>query len=243
MIRPVSRATVCLPTYDERENLEPMVHALGEVLGPDDRVLVIDDNSPDGTGAIADRLAAELEWVDVLHRPLKEGLGPAYLDGFRRALADGAELILELDCDFSHDPDDVPRLIAAAEKADLVLGSRYVRGGGTANWGLVRRAISRWGSLYAQVLLGLRVRDLTGGFKCYRRAVLERIDLEAIASRGYAFQIETTYRALRAGFRVVEIPIRFTDREVGGSKMSRAIVLEAVWKVPALRLAALRGRL
>jgi len=243
MIRPVSRATICLPTYDERENLEPMVSALGDVLGPDDRVLVIDDSSPDGTGSIADRLAAELHWVDVLHRPRKEGLGRAYLDGFRKALADGAELILEMDCDFSHDPKDVLRLIDAAADADLVLGSRYVRGGGTANWGLVRRGISRWGSLYAQVLLGLGVRDLTGGFKCYRRAVLERIDLDAIASRGYAFQIETTYRALRAGFRVVEIPIRFTDREVGGSKMSRAIVLEAVWKVPALRLAALRGRM
>ena len=243
MIRRVPRATVCLPTYDERENLEPMIRALAEVLEPDDRVLVIDDSSPDGTGEIADRLAAELDWVDVLHRPRKEGLGRAYLDGFRRALADGAELVLEMDCDFSHDPADVPRLIAAAADADLVLGSRYVEGGGTENWGVVRRAISRWGSLYAQVLLGLRVRDLTGGFKCYRRAVLETIDLDAIDSRGYAFQIETTYRTLRAGFRVVELPIRFTDRVVGGSKMSRSIVLEAVWKVPALRLAALRGRL
>ena len=243
MIRRVPRATVCLPTYDERENLEPMIRALAEVLEPDDRVLVIDDSSPDGTGEIADRLAAELDWVDVLHRPRKEGLGRAYLDGFRRALDDGAELVLEMDCDFSHDPADVPRLIAAAADADLVLGSRYVEGGGTENWGLVRRAISRWGSLYAQVLLGLRVRDLTGGFKCYRRAVLETIDLDAIDSRGYAFQIETTYRTLRAGFRVVELPIRFTDRVVGGSKMSRSIVLEAVWKVPALRLAALRGRL
>ena len=243
MIRRVPRATVCLPTYDERENLEPMIRALAEVLEPDDRVLVIDDSSPDGTGEIADRLAAELGWVDVLHRPRKEGLGRAYLDGFRRALADGAELVLEMDCDFSHDPADVPRLIAAAAGADLVLGSRYVEGGGTENWGVVRRAISRWGSLYAQILLGLRVRDLTGGFKCYRRAVLETIDLDAIDSRGYAFQIETTYRALRAGFRVVELPIRFTDRVVGGSKMSRSIVLEAVWKVPALRLAAMRGRL
>jgi dolichol-phosphate mannosyltransferase len=240
MIRRVPRAIVCLPTYDERENLEPMVRALGAVLGPDDRVLVIDDSSPDGTGEIADRLAAELAWVDVLHRPRKDGLGRAYLDGFQRALADGAELVLELDCDFSHDPADVPRLIAAADEADLVLGSRYVSGGGTRNWGLVRRAISRWGSLYAQVLLGLRVRDLTGGFKCYRREVLETIDLRAIRSRGYAFQIETTYRALRAGFRVLEIPIRFTDREVGGSKMSRAIVLEAIWKVPVLRLASRR---
>jgi dolichol-phosphate mannosyltransferase len=240
MIRRVPRATVCLPTYDERENLEPMVRALGEVLGPDDRVLVIDDNSPDGTGEIADRLAAELEWIDVLHRPRKEGLGRAYLDGFRRALADGAELVLEMDCDFSHDPAVVPRLIEATAGADLVLGSRYVPGGGTENWGLVRRAISRWGSLYAQVLLGLPVRDLTGGFKCYRREVLETIDLDAIRSRGYAFQIETTYRAVRAGFRVVEIPIRFVDREVGGSKMSRSIVLEAIWKVPALRLASRR---
>jgi dolichol-phosphate mannosyltransferase len=236
----VPRATVCLPTYDERENLEPMVRALGEVLGPDDGVLVIDDNSPDGTGEIADHLAAELEWVDVLHRPRKEGLGRAYLDGFRRALADGAELVLEMDCDFSHDPAVVPRLIEATAGADLVLGSRYVPGGGTENWGLVRRAISRWGSLYAQVLLGLPVRDLTGGFKCYRREVLETIDLDAIRSRGYAFQIETTYRAVRAGFRVVEIPIRFVDREVGGSKMSRSIVLEAIWKVPALRLASRR---
>jgi dolichol-phosphate mannosyltransferase len=240
MIRRVPRATVCLPTYDERENLEPMVRALGAVLGPGDRVLVIDDGSPDGTGEIADRLAAELDWVDVLHRPRKEGLGRAYLDGFRRALADGAELVLEMDCDFSHDPADVPRLLGASEGADLVLGSRYVPGGGTQNWGLLRRAISRWGSLYAQVLLGLHVRDLTGGFKCYRREVLEAIDLEAIRSRGYAFQIETTYRAVRAGFRVVEIPIRFTDREVGGSKMSRAIVLEAIWKVPVLRLASRR---
>jgi dolichol-phosphate mannosyltransferase len=242
MIRRVPRATVCLPTYDERENLEPMIRALGEVLGPDDRALVIDDSSPDGTGEIAERLAAELDWVGVLHRPRKEGLGRAYLDGFRRALAEGAELVLEMDCDFSHDPADVPRLIAAADDADLVLGSRYVEGGGTANWGLVRRAISRWGSLYAQLLLGLPVRDLTGGFKCYRREVLETIDLDSVRSRGYAFQIETTYRAAQAGFRVVEIPIRFTDREVGGSKMSRSIVLEAVWKVPALRLASRRWR-
>jgi dolichol-phosphate mannosyltransferase len=243
MIRPVPRATVCLPTYDERENLEPMIRALGSVLGPDDRVLVIDDDSPDGTGAIADRLAEELAWVDVLHRPRKEGLGRAYLDGFRVALESGSELVLEMDCDFSHDPADVPRLIAAAASdSDVVLGSRYVTGGGTRNWGLVRRAISRGGSLYAQILLGLPVRDLTGGFKCYRHEVLETIDLDAIRSRGYAFQIETTYRAVRAGFRVVEIPILFTDREVGGSKMSRSIVLEAIWKVPALRLASRRWR-
>ena len=238
------RATICLPTYNERENLEPMIRALGAVLRPGDRVLVVDDGSPDGTGEIADRLAGEHDWVGVLHRERKEGLGPAYLAGFRRALADGAELVLEMDCDFSHDPKDVPRLVAAVEEgADLALGSRYVRGGSVGNWGLVRRFVSRGGSIYAQVLIGTRIRDLTGGFKCYRRAVLERIDLDAIATRGYAFQIETTYRALRAGFRVVEVPIRFVDREAGGSKMSRAIVLEAIWKVPMLRAAALLGRL
>ena len=239
------RATICLPTYDERENLEPMLRALGEVLRPGDRVLVIDDSSPDGTGEIADRLAGELDWVDVLHRERKEGLGPAYLAGFRRALADGAELVLEMDCDFSHDPKDVPRLVAAVEegRADVALGSRYVRGGSVGNWGLVRRFISRGGSIYAQILIGTRIRDLTGGFKCYRREVLEQIDLDGIVSRGYAFQIETTFRALRKGFRAVEVPIRFVDREAGGSKMSRSIVLEAIWKVPALRAAALRGRL
>ena len=233
---------VCLPTYNERENLEPMVDRLGEVLGDAGTVLVIDDNSPDGTGEIADRLAAERSWVQVLHRARKEGLGPAYLDGFRKALELGADLIFEMDCDFSHDPADVPRLAAAAEDADLVIGSRYVNGGGTRNWGLLRRFISRGGSLYAQLLLGVPVRDLTGGFKCYRRAVLETIDLDAIDSKGYAFQIETTYRAIKAGFPIVEVPIVFTDREVGGSKMSKAIVLEAVWKVPALRLARLRAR-
>jgi dolichol-phosphate mannosyltransferase len=233
---------ICLPTYNESENLEPMVTRLGEVLGGDGLVLVIDDNSPDGTGELADRLAAERRWVEVLHRPRKEGLGPAYLDGFRRALELGADLVLEMDCDFSHDPVDVPRLVAAAEDADLVVGSRYVPGGGTRNWGLLRRLISRGGSLYAQLLLGVPVRDLTGGFKCYRRDVLEAIDLDAIHSKGYAFQIETTYRALRGGFRVVEVPIVFVDREVGGSKMSKAIVLEAVWKVPTLRLARLRAR-
>jgi dolichol-phosphate mannosyltransferase len=237
----VPRAVVCLPTYNELENLEPMLRALGD---KDVRVLVIDDNSPDGTGELADRLAQELDYVAVLHRERKEGLGPAYLAGFRRALSDGAELVLEMDCDFSHDPNDVPRLLAAVEHgADLALGSRYVPGGGVRNWGLVRRLISEGGSLYARVLLGVKVRDLTGGFKCYRRAVLETIDLDAVESKGYAFQIETTYRALRAGFEVVEVPITFADREVGGSKMSKGIVAEAIWKVPGLRLAALFGRL
>jgi dolichol-phosphate mannosyltransferase len=237
------RACVCLPTYNELENIEPMLRALGEVLGRDDRVLVIDDNSPDGTGARADELAAELGYVDVLHRERKEGLGPAYLAGFRSALDAGAELVVEMDCDFSHDPSDVPRLLEAAETADVALGSRYVPGGGVENWGTMRRLISAGGSLYARIVLGIPVRDLTGGFKCIRRAVLESIDLDAIHSRGYAFQIELTYRAIRKGFRVREIPIHFVDRQVGGSKMSRTIVLEAIWKVPLLRLAALGGSL
>ena len=235
------RAVVCLPTYNERENLEPMLRALGD---KGVHVLVIDDNSPDGTGELADHLAAELDYVGVLHRERKEGLGPAYLAGFRRVLSGEAELVLEMDCDFSHDPNDVPRLIAAvADGADVALGSRYVLGGGVRDWGLLRRVISAGGSLYARVVLGVRVRDLTGGFKCYRRSVLETIELDSIHSKGYAFQIETTYRALRAGFEVVEVPITFADREVGGSKMSKGIVAEAIWKVPRLRLAALLGRL
>ena len=238
------RVWVCLPTYNERENLEPMVRALRNVLGEDARVLVIDDSSPDGTGEAAEALARELDFVEVLHRERKEGLGPAYLAGFRRALAAGAELVLEMDCDFSHDPPDVPRLVAAVERgADLALGSRYVPGGGTRDWGFVRRAVSRAGALYARALLGLPVQDPTSGFKCYRREVLDRIDLDRIASKGYAFQIETVYRAVRAGFRVVEIPITFSERELGGSKMSRTIVLEAVWRVPALRLRAALGHL
>jgi len=230
------RATICLPTYNERANLEPMVRALADVLRDGDRVLVVDDNSPDGTGEIADEIAAERNFVDVLHRERKEGLGPAYLAGFARALAEGAELVLEMDCDFSHNPADVPRLIAAAEEgADLVLGSRYVRDGGVGEWGLVRRAISRGASFYTSLFLHMGVSDPTGGFKCFRRLVLETIDLDQITSKGYAFQIETTYRAKRAGFRVVEVPITFEDRTRGRSKMSRAIVLEAVWRVPLLR--------
>jgi dolichol-phosphate mannosyltransferase len=240
----VPRAVVCLPTYNERENLEAMVRALGEVLDTSrDGVLVIDDSSPDGTGEIADRLAREHAWVSVLHRERKEGIGPAYIAGFRRLLAAGAELILEMDCDFSHDPADVPRLLEAADEADLVLGSRYVTGGGTENWGLLRRFVSRGGCLYAQVLLGVRVRDLTGGFKCFRREALEAIDLDAVAARGYGFQIEMTYRVLRKGLRVREIPIRFVERRAGASKMTGSIVAEAMWKVPTLRWRALTGRL
>ena len=241
----MTRAVVCVPTYEERENLEPLVRALAEVLDTSrDRVLVIDDGSPDGTGELADRLAEELPWLDVLHRTRKEGIGRAYLAGFTRVLAGDAELVLEMDCDFSHDPRDVPRLIAACEEgADLALGSRWVDGGGTVNWGLLRRLISRGGSLYARLVLGVGVRDLTGGFKCFRREVLETIDRDAIAARGYGFQIEGTYRALRKGFAVVEVPITFVDRRVGESKMSGAIVLEAMRQVPVLRWQAVRGRL
>ena len=239
------RAMVCLPTFNELENLEPMVRALGVQIDVEqDRVLVIDDNSPDGTGEAADALAAELAWVEVLHRPGKEGLGPAYIAGFRRALAAGAELVLEIDCDFSHDPKDVPRLIAACERgADVALGSRWVDGGGTVNWGTGRMIVSRGGSFYARTILGVSVRDLTGGFKCFRRTVLEHVDLDAIAAKGYGFQIEMTFRALRAGFRVVEIPITFVDRRVGESKMGSSIVVEAMLEVPSLRYRAFRGRL
>jgi len=237
------RALVCLPTFNERENLEPMIRALATRLDVTrDGVLVIDDNSPDGTGAIADELAAELSWVDVLHRPVKEGLGPAYIAGFRQALAAGAELVLEVDCDFSHDPDDVSRLITACEAgADLAIGSRWVEGGGTRNWGRGRIVISRGGSFYARTILGVGIRDLTAGFKCYRRTVLETIALDRVTAKGYGFQIETTYRTLLAGFRVVEVPITFTDRRVGESKMSGAIVVEAMLQVPVLRWRALRG--
>ena len=238
------RATICLPTYNESENLEPMVRALVPLLRAGDRVLVIDDASPDGTGAIADRLAAELPFVDVLHRPSKDGLGPAYLAGFRAVLATDAELVLEMDCDFSHDPTDLPRMIGAAEEgADLVLGSRYVPGGSIPSWGPIRRLISRGASAYAALFLAMGVRDPTGGFKCFRRRVLEAIDLGAVDAKGYAFQIELTYRARRKGFRIVELPITFVDREEGTSKMSQGIVLEAIKRVPALRVQALRGRL
>jgi len=208
------------------------------------RILVVDDNSPDGTGEIADRLAAELDLVSVLHRPEKQGLGPACIAGFKQALADGAEIVVEMDSDFSHDPADVPRLVAAVENgADFALGSRYVEGGGTVNWGLGRRIVSRGGSIYARTLLGVRIRDVTGGFKCYRRAVLESLDLDSIHSKGYVFQIEMKYRALLKGFKVAEVPIVFADRTQGKSKMTRRIFLEAMAKVPLLRVAALRGRL
>ncbi|MCM2334907.1 MAG: polyprenol monophosphomannose synthase [Anaeromyxobacteraceae bacterium] len=228
------RALVCLPTYDERENLAPMIEAILASV-PSLEILVIDDNSPDGTGRLADEIAARDPRVHVLHRAGKEGLGKAYLAGFAWALQRGYGLVLEMDCDFSHDPKYLPAMLAAAAEHDLVLGSRYVPGGGTVNWGLGRKLISRGGSLYARTILGLRARDLTGGFKCFRREVLEGIDLPTVQCTGYAFQIELTYRASRRGFRVKEIPIVFVDRRVGHSKMSRRIVLEAIRKVWSIR--------
>ena len=227
---------VVLPTYEEATNVERLVEKAREMLPASAQVLIVDDSSPDGTGEIAARLAQEQEAVHVLHRPVKEGLGPAYIAGFRRALAAGAGLIVEMDADFSHEPAYLPRLLEAAERADLAIGSRYVPGGGVSDWGPLRRTISRGGSAYARLTLGVGVRDLTGGFKCFRREVLEAIDLDAVRSRGYAFQVEMTYRALQLGFDVVEVPIVFRDREAGSSKMSRSIVLEAIWRVPLLRL-------
>ena len=231
-------AWLVLPTYNEAENIKALVaEVLAELprAAPDHHVLIVDDSSPDGTGEIADRLAAEHQQVEVLHRDVKEGLGRAYLAGFDRALAAGAELILEMDSDFSHDPKDVPRLIEAAADADLVLGSRYVPGGGVVDWGTGRRLLSRGGSWYARRMLGIPIRDLTGGFKCFRRTVLETLDLHGIDASGYGFQIELTFRAIKEGFRVREIPITFRDRQRGQSKMSPSIAAEAVWKVPVLR--------
>jgi dolichol-phosphate mannosyltransferase len=232
---PRGPAWLVLPTYDEAENLEPFLAAVLPKLPGDARVLVVDDNSPDGTGRIADRLAAEEARIEVLHRTKKEGLGPAYIAGFRRALAEGAGLILEMDADFSHAPAYLPRLLEASKRADLAIGSRYVEGGGVSNWGALRRGISRGGSAYARLLLGVGVRDLTGGFKCFRREVLEAIDFDSVDARGYAFQIEMTYRALQAGFKVVEVPIVFRDRRAGSSKMDSSIVREAIWRVPQMR--------
>jgi dolichol-phosphate mannosyltransferase len=226
---------VILPTYNEAENLERIVGAVLEHLPASRRVLIVDDNSPDGTGEIADRLAEANESIAVLHRERKEGLGPAYLAGFRVALDGGAQRIIEMDADFSHDPSYLPRLIEATERADLAIGSRYVPGGGITDWGPLRRFISRGGSAYARTALGLPIKDLTGGFKCFRRIVLETINLETIEARGYAFQVETTYRAIKSGFRVVEVPITFKDRADGTSKMSKAIVAEAMWRVPVMR--------
>ena len=231
----IDRACVVLPTYNERENLPEIVPAILAAAAELD-VLIVDDGSPDGTGELADGLAKENPRVSVLHRKKKEGLGRAYLAGFAEVLQRGYGRILEMDADFSHAPAKLPELLAASKTADVVLGSRYVEGGGTVNWGLGRRALSKGGSLYARTILGLSVRDLTGGFKCFRREVLEKLDLKTVGSSGYAFQIELTYRAVRRGFKVVEIPITFVDRRVGKSKMSRLIVAEALWMVWKLRL-------
>jgi dolichol-phosphate mannosyltransferase len=227
-----ARACVVLPTYNERENLPGIVPGI-LAAAPELDVLVVDDDSPDGTGKLADELAARDARVFVLHRPRKEGLGRAYLAGFAEALERGYGRILEMDADFSHDPARLPALLKT--DADLVLGSRYVEGGGTVNWGLGRRLLSKGGSFYARTILGLSIRDLTGGFKCFRREVLESIDLASVRSSGYAFQIELTYRALKRGFEVREVPIVFADRRVGKSKMSRRIVAEALWMVWKIR--------
>jgi dolichol-phosphate mannosyltransferase len=232
-------AWIVIPTYNEADNLAPFVRAVRAAIAGS--ILIVDDNSPDGTGEIADRLAGEHDAVEVFHRPVKEGLGRAYLAGFSRALEGGADLILEMDADFSHDTADLPRLIEAADDADLVLGSRYISGGGVAGWAWHRRLLSRGGCWYARMILGVPVHDLTGGFKCFRREVLETVDLEEVHADGYGFQIEMTYRTIRAGFRVKELPITFHDRRAGTSKMDSRIAAEAVWKVPTLRW-RLRGR-
>ena len=234
-------AWLILPTYNEAENIRDVVAASGEVLAraaPEGfRILVVDDGSPDGTGRIADELAAVHDWVRVLHRTEKNGIGPAYLAGFSHALGEGAGYVMEMDSDFSHDPADLARLLAAVRNgADLALGSRYVDGGGVRDWGLIRRLVSEGGSTYARIVLGLKIRDLTGGFKCFRREVLEAIEFQRVRSQGYAFQVELTYRAVEAGFRVVEVPIVFRDRERGSSKMSWRIAAEAAWLVPGLRV-------
>jgi len=236
-------AWIVVPTYNEAANLEPLLHGV-RAAAPEARVLVVDDASPDGTGALADAIAARDERVEVLHRPGKAGLGVAYVNGFAHALRAGAAYVLEMDADLSHDPRDVPRLIAAAEDgADVVLGSRYVAGGGVEDWDLLRRVLSRGGCRYARTMLGVGVRDLTGGFKCFRADTLRAIDFETVRSEGYAFQVELTYRALARGLRVEEVPITFRDRSAGDSKMSARIALEAIWLVPALRVARRRDGL
>lgn len=232
--RAKTSAVVLLPTYNEKENLANIVPAILAAAPLD--VWILDDNSPDGTGAIAQQLADTSNRVHVTHRAEKQGLGRAYLDGFRRALDAGYDLIIEMDADFSHPPTKLPEFLRLAESYDLVLGSRWVDGGGVANWPLPRRLLSRGGSLYARWCLGVSIKDLTGGFKCFRREVLEALDLSEITTSGYAFQIEVTYRAIRKGFSVVETPITFVEREYGVSKMSRAIIWEAVRRVPRLRL-------
>ncbi len=238
---PGERALIVVPTYNERDNVAEVVTRFLAAL-PAANLLFVDDNSPDGTGRVLDEIAAKDPRVHVMHRPGKLGLGTAYLDGFRWGLARSYQYLFEMDADFSHDPRYLPGMLALAEDgADVVVGSRYVDGGGTENWGVGRKLISRGGSLYARTILGVAIRDLTAGFICYRRHALESIDLEAVRSNGYSFQIEMKYRALAAGLRVVETPIVFVDRRVGQSKMSRAIFAEALLMVWKLRLGVPRG--
>jgi dolichol-phosphate mannosyltransferase len=242
----MARVWLTLPTFNEVGNVDRIVRAALEALERavpgDHRVLIVDDASPDGTGEVADLLAAELPAVEVLHRSGKEGLGRAYLAGFERALAGGAEQVIVMDADYSHDPAHIGDLLAAAERHDLVLGSRYVSGGEIVDWPPLRRLLSYAGSLYARTILGVGIRDLTGGFRCIRREVLEKLELGTLRSQGYVFNIELTFRALRAGFRVAEVPIRFHDRTVGDSKISLPIAVEALWLVPVLRYPALSHR-
>jgi dolichol-phosphate mannosyltransferase len=232
---------VILPTYDEVENLAAVVGGVRAVV-PGAYVLVVDDASRDGTAELADELAAADPLLRVLHRPGKAGLGRAYTAGFDVALAEGAELVIEMDADLSHDPADLPRLIAAADDADLVLGSRYAPGGGIENWGLERHVLSRAGCSYARRVLGVDVRDLTGGFKCFRASALTAIDYPSAGAEGYVFQVELTWRVVKAGLTVAEVPIRFRERRLGRSKMSARIAREAVWRVPALRFGPRRWR-
>jgi len=235
----VTQAWVVIPTYNEAENLPALVAAVRASTSAS--VLVVDDNSPDGTGHIADGLAVAYPEVHVLHRPAKAGLAAAYVAGFQRALAEGADYVLEMDADFSHDPADLPRLLEAARAgADVVLGSRYVPGGGVDGWSLDRQILSRAGGLYARTVLSSSIRDLTGGFKCFRADALRAIGLDALAADGFAFQVETTFRAARAGLRIEEVPIVFRERRAGHSKMSPAIAAEAIWRIPGMRLAARR---
>ena len=228
---------VVVPTYDEAENLGPLVRAVVAAV-PGVHVLVVDDGSPDGTGAVADRLAAEHDTVAVLHRPAKRGLGRAYVAGFTHALTAGATCVVQMDADHSHDPRDLERLIARVDAADLVIGSRYIPGGAIEAWGPLRRAVSRAGCAYARRVLAVPVRDLTGGFKCWRAEALEAIGYAGVRSQGYAFQVELTYRALARGLRVEELPITFRERASGRSKLTPPIAFEAAWRLPLLRLRA-----
>ena len=231
----MNKTTIVIPTYNEKENITKLIPQLFALNLEHLHILIVDDNSPDGTGKQVLEMSKQYPNLHLLHREKKEGLGPAYLAGFRWALEHGAERIMEMDADFSHNPKYVPQLIAASQDADLVLGSRYVPGGGVENWNLVRRMISRFGNVYARIILGLRVRDLTGGFKCYRRATLESLDLSSVSSLGYNFQIETTYKAIQNGAKIKEIPIIFTERQIGKSKFSIKIILESFFQVLVLR--------